>query len=135
MSHKNFSRANRVAKSLHRDLASVIQYHSENLNLRGITITAVTMSKDLSFAKIFVTVLDDSLKDATVKTLNKNAGFFRMSLAKSINLRVAPKLMFVYDTSVEYGMRLSSIIDKVVRNDDTKHCNEDEDDGSEVEKL
>ena len=134
MSHKNFSRANRVAKSLHRDLASVIQYHSENLNLRGITITAVTMSKDLSFAKIFITVLDDSLKDATVNSLNKNAGFFRMSLAKSINLRVAPKLMFVYDTSVEYGMRLSAIIDKVVRNDDTKHGNEAEDDDSDEGK-
>lgn len=117
MTTKSFSRADKVAKLVHHELAKIIQQHSEKSDFFQVTITAVKMSRDLSHAKIFITILDDAKKTEIVKALNKEEKFFRHLLAKQLNLRIVPNVVFLYDDSVRYGNDLDALISKAVERD------------------
>lgn len=112
MSH-NFKRTDRVAEMIQRKLAQIIPMEVKDPRLTGfITISAVKVTADLGHAKVYFTVLDDDKK--LVETiLNAAASYLRSALARSIKLRTVPQLHFVYDESIEYGERLSRLIDKV----------------------
>ena len=76
------------------------------------------MVRDLSHAKVYFTTLDSAQSKTTEAALNKAAAFLRRRLAETMkNLRTVPRLNFVYDKSIETGMRLSSLIDAAVAND------------------
>lgn len=123
---KEFSRAQRVADEIQRELAQLIQREVRDPRFGMVTISAVKVSKDLSYAKVYVTVLGDEVKTTeVVKALNKAAGFFRSLLARTMRLRVAPGLHFVYDSSVASGVKISALIDEAITSDQ-KHKKSDE---------
>lgn len=110
---RNFKRTDRIAETIMRELAQIIQREMTEPNLpKFITISAVKVSKDLSHAKVYFTVLNADPVDTAI-ALNMAAGYLRMLLAKAIKLRVMPQLHFVYDESIEYGKNLSNLINKV----------------------
>ena len=75
--------------------------------------------RDLSHAKVYFTTLDPAQSKVTEAALNKAASFLRRRLAETMrNLRTMPRLAFVYDKSVEHGMRLSSLIDAAIARDE-----------------
>ncbi len=108
----NFKRTDRVAEMIQRKLAQIIPQEVKDPRLKGIiTISAVKVAADLGHAKVYFTVFnDDRTLAATI--LNAAAGYLRSALARSITLRTVPQLHFVYDESIEYGERLSRLIDK-----------------------
>lgn len=111
----DFERSDRVAELVQRKLAEIIQMEVKDPRLpRFVTVSSVKVSRDMTFAKIYITVLGDK-EDAqmSVEILNKAASYLRTVLARCIKLRVVPKLVFVFDESVEYGNRLSRLIDDV----------------------
>lgn len=109
----NFKRTDRIAESMQRKLALIIQQEIRDPRLPGlITLSGVTVTKDLGHAKIYFTVLNGDPAIAT-SILNTAASFLRSSLAKSMTLRTVPQLHFVHDESIEYGKRLSRLIDDV----------------------
>lgn len=121
--HGDFERTDRVAELMQRKLAEIIQMEVKDPRLpRFVTVSAVKVSRDMAFAKVYITVLGDkSQVSVSVEVLNNAASYLRTVLARSIKLRVIPKLIFVYDESVEYGTRLSRLIDDVnppMNNDD-----------------
>ena len=80
-----------------------------------VTVTEVDVSRDLSLAKVYVSSLDDPAShQQSIRALQHAAGFLRCLLAKSLSLRTVPQLEFVYDASVERGVRLSHLIDEAV---------------------
>lgn len=88
------------------------------------SITKVSMTSDLKFAKIYVSVYDTEKKrESTIKTLNRAAGFIRTSLSKRISIRRMPQLTFVLDTSIEYSVNISRLIDEVTQIDESKQQN------------
>ncbi|AHE68240.1 30S ribosome-binding factor RbfA [Legionella oakridgensis] len=112
MSH-DFKRTDRIAETILRKLAHIIQQEVTDPRITSfITLSAVKVSKDLSHAKVYFTVLNDDPKQ-TATILNTAASYLRTILAKSIKLRTVPQLQFVYDESIEYGKRLSRLIDEV----------------------
>ena len=113
---KEFSRTLRVGEQLQRELAVLIQQEVKDPRVGMVTVSAVEVSKDLSHAKVFVTILASS-GDAqdSVKALNHAASYLRRELGRRIALRTVPALHFVYDTSVERGARLSSLIESSVK--------------------
>lgn len=118
-----FSRLERIAQLLQRELSILIQHSIDDPRLpKWISISAVHISPDLRFAKIYFTVLKDD-PEKTAKILNGMAGFLRKNLASKIKLRVLPNLHFVYDESVAYGERLSRLIDKIDAGDSDKDDN------------
>jgi len=111
---KEFGRNRRVADLIQRELATLIQREMDARQFGLITVSAVDVSPDLLHAKVFVTSLrDDADKDALLGVLNERAGHFRHELAQSSTLRTTPKLHFIFDSSIEYGSRLSALIDSV----------------------
>lgn len=77
--------------------------------VKNITITGVDVTSDISLAKIYFTHLSKDKEEITTK-LNDTSSFIRMHLAKLIDLRHTPKLLFVYDESIEYGANIEKII-------------------------
>ncbi|HHT0592780.1 TPA: 30S ribosome-binding factor RbfA [Legionella anisa] len=109
----NFKRTDRVAEMIQRKLAQIIPKEVKDPRLTGfVTISAVKVAADLGHAKVYFTVLNDDKKTAEA-ILNAAASYLRSALARSITLRTVPQLHFVYDESIEYGQRLSRLIDEV----------------------
>lgn len=110
---REFKRTDRIAQLLQRKLALLIQREIKDPRLPGlITVSSAEVSKDLGHAKIYFTVFNgDPIVAQTV--LNTAASFLRSAVAKDLSLRTVPQLHFVHDKSVEYGARLSRLIDQV----------------------
>jgi ribosome-binding factor A len=109
-------RDRRIGQELQRLLPDLMRTEIKDPRVTGlITVTAVDVSPDLAHAKVFVTVLDDS-NDAlpTVAALNHCAPFLRSRLSQLMTLRSVPMLKFVYDASVDRGMRLTRLIESAV---------------------
>jgi len=118
MNH-NGRRPDRVAELMQRKLAYLIQHEVDDQRLpQWMTILAVNISKDLSHARVYFTAICDSPDEVTA-LLNESAVFLRTALARSLSLRKVPKLSFVYDTSVEYGKRLTRLIDDANESDES----------------
>lgn len=117
---KEFSRAERVADLIQRELAQLIQREMAVEKIGMVTVSAVRLSKDYKYAKIYVTVLpgDKEKITASVLALNDAAPFLRGLLARTINMRTTPQLRFVYDHTIEYGVNLSAKIDQAVAEDE-----------------
>lgn len=95
-----------------RELGTLIRELKDPRIAVMTTVVAVEVATDLKTAKVFVSVLgDDEAKAETMEGLNSARGFLRKELAHTINLRNTPELEFVYDESIEYGMKLSKMID------------------------
>ena len=112
---KDFSRSLRVADQIQRELADLLRHEIKDPRIDQITITTVEVTRDYSYAKVFYTTLVDPEKITLVeKGLEKANGFLRSSLSKRIQLRVVPRLIFVYDKSIEHGAYMSKLIDEAV---------------------
>ncbi|MFA6301900.1 MAG: 30S ribosome-binding factor RbfA [Legionella sp.] len=108
----NFKRTDRIAEMIQRKLSQIIPQEVKDPRLKGfVTISAVKVAADLGHAKVYFTVLDeDKVLAATI--LNAAASYLRSALARTITLRTVPQLHFIYDESIEYGERLSRLIDE-----------------------
>lgn len=108
-----FKRVDRIAEMMQRKLAYIIQQEIKDPRMPSlITISAVKVTKDLSHAKVYFTVFNEDPAETT-SILNTAASYLRSALARSVSLRTVPQLHFIYDESIEYGKRLSRLIDAV----------------------
>ncbi|MDE1463260.1 30S ribosome-binding factor RbfA [Spartinivicinus poritis] len=124
---REYSRTQRVSDQIQRELASLIQLEIKDPRLGMVTVSAVEVTKDLAYAKVYVTFLaidDQQPVDEKLAVLNHAAGFLRSMLAKSIKLRTIPQLSFYYDDSISRGRYLSSLIDKAMAADSQHHSAE-----------
>ena len=111
----NQQRLRRVADQIQRELSGLLRAELRDPRVGMITLTGVEVSPDLAHAKIFFTTLGDSGALARTEAgLKGAAGFLRSELGQRLKLRVTPELRFVYDASVERGVRLSRLIDDAV---------------------
>jgi ribosome-binding factor A len=110
------SRARRIGDQIQRELAGLIRLELKDPRVGMITLTGVDVSRDYAHAKVFFTLLgsEHSARE-TERALEHAAGFLRTHLAHRLRLRVVPHLHFVYDASVERGVRLSKLIEDAVR--------------------
>ncbi len=109
---KSYSRIQRIGDLIQTALAEILRVHAKELQCGMTTITSVKVSADLSFAKIYVSVLEDEKATEIVAALNKDKTikFLRYELANAVELRITPELKFFYDDSVVRGSRISSLI-------------------------
>ncbi|MEM7016168.1 MAG: 30S ribosome-binding factor RbfA [Pseudomonadota bacterium] len=108
---KDFDRTRRIGALMKRELSESL--HRELSTGRGIvTITEVTVRRDLSDATVYFTVLGDDI-ESTQKFLTDKSGLLRHLLSQRIKIRKMPHLTFTYDESVERGRHLSALIDEV----------------------
>ena len=109
----DFKRTDRIAEMMQRKLSQIIHQEVKDPRLPGfITISAVTVTRDLGHAKIYFTALNDEVGMAEV-ILNAAASYLRSALARTLTMRTVPQLHFIHDKSIEYGRHLSKLIDEV----------------------
>jgi ribosome-binding factor A len=112
---REFSRAARIADQIQRDLSGLIREEIKDPRVGLVTITAVDVNRDLSHAKVYISSLADATStEHSVEALQHAAGFLRGKLARILKGRSVPHLHFLYDGSVERGVRLSHLIDQAV---------------------
>lgn len=125
---REFSRTDRVAQQIQKETAVILQREIKDPRLGMVTVSAVEVSRDLSYAKIFITVFNTQDEDAakqSAKVLNEATGYIRSLLGKRIRARIMPELKFVVDNSLMEGMRISNLVDSIIREDNAKHVDED----------
>ena len=111
-------RAHRVGDQIQRELADLLKNEVKDPRVGQVTVTGVDVSGDLSHATVRFSSLagKESSNDVT-KALARTAGFLRSELSRRLNLYSVPELRFVYDDSIESGIRMSKLIDEAVASD------------------
>ncbi|MEY3182774.1 MAG: hypothetical protein RLZ35_759 [Pseudomonadota bacterium] len=107
---KNFSRTDRVAGTVHREIARLLREEYKDPRVGMVTVLDVVVTKDLSHAQVYISVLDESQASVSVALLNKTAGFFRSQLARILKSRITPQVQFVYDDAHLRGNRINDIL-------------------------
>lgn len=95
------------------EISSIIREEIKDERIKFVTITGVSITNDLSFAKVYVTVLNDSERGVVLKTLNGASKFIEMELSKRVDIRKMPEIKFVYDESIEYSNNIENIIESI----------------------
>jgi ribosome-binding factor A len=115
---KHSQRAQRVGDQIQRELAELLREEVKDPRVGRVTITAVEVTSDMSHAKIFFTNLAGREQAAeAVGALQRTSGFLRSALAHRLGIYSVPQLHFVYDDSIEAGMRMDQLIDDAVAAD------------------
>ena len=112
---KNTNRLGRVNEELKKEISQVINYELKNPDVTGmISVTKVKVTPDLKYAKVYVSIMGSkNLKD-TMKGLKNASGYIRTELAKRINLRNTPEIIFEIDDSIEYGAKIDNILKEIM---------------------
>ncbi len=134
---KEFSRSQRVSQEMQKEIALILQREIKDPRVGMATVSGIELSRDLAYAKVFVTFLNvltdnadpDTAKNG-IKALQDASGYIRTLLGKAMHLRIVPELTFAYDNSLIEGMRMSNLVTNVIKNDVERQVNP----GSDEEK-
>ncbi|MBV7261089.1 30S ribosome-binding factor RbfA [Photobacterium sp. WH24] len=130
---KEFSRTQRVAQQLQKELAVILQREIKDPRIGMATISSVEVSRDMGYAKVYVTFLTigEQTPEDSLEALREMAPYIRSLLGRQIRLRVTPELNFIFDQSLTEGMRISNLVSKVVRDDEARRVDEPKDEGED----
>ena len=96
----------RLNDQFQKEISIILQTEIKDQDIHFVTITGCDITNDLSFCKVYFTVLDESKKESTLHALKGAASFIRGELSKRIQVRHTPELRFFYDDSIEYGNKI-----------------------------
>jgi ribosome-binding factor A len=119
-------RSERLSEEIKRTVSHIITQQIKDPRLSVmLSITRVDVSRDLGFARIFVSSMgDQNDKAATMEGLERAKGFIRRELGKRLRLRIMPEIDFQIDNSIEHGAYIHSLIEKVSRSEENKQGND-----------
>ena len=114
---KNSIKNTRINEEVLRELSNIIRGEIKDPRINPLTsVVAVEVAPDLKTCKAYISVLGDEESQAkTLAGLKSAEGFIRSKLAKTVNLRNTPEIRFVLDQSIEYGVKMSKMIDEVTK--------------------
>ena len=134
---REYARTDRVGQQIQKEIAVILMREIKDPRLSMTTVSAVEVTRDLAYAKVFVTFFndnDDEIK-ASLEVLAEAEGYIRSLLGKRLRARIMPHLRFVYDSSMSEGVRMSSLVDQAIASDkhgqDEKNETIDDNDSSE----
>ena len=108
-------RIDRISDEVKRALDRIIREEVRDPRVSGtFSITRVETTRDLRFAKVFISVLENEKRDDLIKALKGAAGFLRHALGQALSLRYTPQLQFIADQNIEYGIHISGILRQVL---------------------
>jgi len=106
-------RIDRINKEFLRAISEILQVKIKREDVKDAILTKVSTSKDLSFAKVYYTLIDPKRMDITQKALDAVSGQIRSLLGREMHLRTIPELHFVYDDSEQKARAMDELLDKV----------------------
>ena len=93
-----------------KEISYILQNEVKDPIIKFVTVTGCEITNDLSFAKVYVTVLDNEKKKDIMKALDGAKSFIRGEISKRVEIRHTPELRFIFDDSIEYGNKIEKII-------------------------
>ena len=117
---KEYSRSERLASQIQRELARLIQSGLKDPRLSMPSILEVQVSKDLGYARVYFSVLDPEAADDSLAALTSASGYLQREIGKVLKSRITPRLSFVYDDTDIRGRQLSDLIDSALASDRNK---------------
>ena len=129
---REYARTDRVGQQIQKEIAVILMREIKDPRLSMTTVSAVEVTRDLAYAKVFVTFFNDNADEikASLEVLAEAEGYIRSLLGKRLRARIMPHLRFVYDSSMAEGVRMSALVDQAVasdKSDDTDNDNEETD--------
>lgn len=113
---KNQTRFNRVDEELKKQVSSIIMNDIKDPHLTGlISVTKAKVTPDLKYAKVYVSILNAKNIKQDLAILKKSSGLTRSLIAKRMNLRITPEIIFELDDSMEYGARIDTILKDIMK--------------------
>jgi ribosome-binding factor A len=107
-------RPQRIALQIQHEVSLMISRDMKDRRVGFVTVTGVQMSPDLRHAKIFISLMgSEEEKKESLETLNHAAGWIRHELGQRIRMKFAPDIVFLMDTSQDYGERIDRLIDEI----------------------
>jgi len=119
---KEYSRTSRVSQQVQKELARILQQEVKDPRIGMVTISGVDITRDLAYAKVFVTFLTigEQTNDESLEGLNAAAGYIRRLLGKAMRLRIVPEVRFCFDETLTEGLRISELVSTAVKVDKNK---------------
>ncbi|MCH8492260.1 30S ribosome-binding factor RbfA [Aliidiomarina sp.] len=124
---KEYNRTDRFSQQMQREIAMILQREIKDPRVVMPTVNDVEVSRDLAYAKVFVTFLQDEEEQVkvAVQVLNDASGYIRSLLGKRIKSRITPNLRFVHDYSLSEGIRMAKLVREAREQDDKKNNQDD----------
>lgn len=117
-------RNSRLSGEVKRAISEIIRNDVKDPRISELmSVTDVHVTEDLKFAKVYVSDYNDI--ETTLIALESAKGFIRKEIGKKIKIRIIPELIFIKDDSIERGINMSSLIDKIIEEDKTRKVNKD----------
>ena len=112
---KNSIKNTRIKGEVQRELSNIIHNEIKDPRIHTMTsVVTVEVAPDLKTCKAYISVLgDEKAQQDTIAGLKSAEGYIRRELAHTVNLRNTPEIRFILDQSIEYGVRMSRLIDEV----------------------
>lgn len=110
---KKHHRSQRLEGELMKVMAEIIREDLKDPRLNLITVTDITVAKDLSFAKIFISHLDEEKAKEGLDALNKGKGFIRKQIGMKLKLRIVPEIAFFIDDTLNYSLKINKILKSI----------------------
>ena len=119
---KEYSRTSRVSQQVQKELARILQQEVKDPRIGMVTISGVDITRDLAYAKVFVTFLTigEQTNEESLEGLNAASGYIRRLLGKAMRLRIVPEVRFCFDETLTEGLRISELVSGAVKVDKTK---------------
>ena len=111
---QQFERTDRIASEIMREVERIIREDVSDPRTQCMfSITHVDVTRDLRYAKVYVSIYEEEKREPMMKALHSAAGFIRHNVGRQVQLRYTPELLFELDTTIEYGVHIASLLNEV----------------------
>ena len=116
-----YHRIDRISDEIKRVVDRLIREELNDPRVSGtFSITRVEATRDLRYAKVYVSVLEEDKQNDMIKALKGAAGFLRRAMGEALSLRYTPELQFIADKNIAYGIHIADVLKQVMANQETK---------------
>ena len=123
----SYQRIDRISEQVRREVDQIIREQLSDPRIKGtFSVTRADVTRDLRYAKIYVSILEEENRGPMMAALKKAAGFVRHQLGQSMIIRYAPEIIFELDANIEYRIHIASVLRQVHTEDESENEQDDE---------
>lgn len=123
----SYQRIDRISEQVRREVDRIIREDVSDPRVQGtFSVTRADVTRDLRYAKIYVSILEEENRAPMMAALKKAAGFVRHELGERMMIRYTPEILFELDKNIEYGIHITSVLKRVHTEDELNHENEND---------
>ena len=125
----SYQRIDRISEQVRREVDRIIRESLSDPRIRGtFSVTRAEVTRDLRYAKIYISILEEADRAPMMAALKKAAGFVRHELGQSMIIRYAPEILFELDNNIEYGIHIATVLKQVRPEEETNDEHDDDQD-------